>query len=417
LTAERPSYSILFRNRSFTSLWLSQVVSQSGDAVFDVALLWLVLVTTGSTALVGITQAAVLLPGVIASPIAGVYADRLNRRNLMIASNIAQGLVTTVIAILYVTGTLNFPLLILLVLVLYSATQYFAAANTAIIPRIVSRENLGAANGLFMLSTSANQLASYAAGGIVLATVGAGASITYDSLTFFIAAAMLTLVAKSYGQISANGAAHGGPQKGKSGFWKEFREGLSYVRRSRVFIELIVFGFLVNFFSGGLTVLFAPYVKIWIHGGALIYGFTLAAFALGMIGGSIAIGKVNFRGYVGKLLFLGVAVEGVLMALAGLITSIPPALVIVSTIGVIGAVVNLPIQVLVQTQVPGEILGRAVTVMKSLLVLAPTIAAVLFGFLAGVTSIGSLFVGSGVALTLVTLMLYLPFSRLRRAKY
>ena len=417
MAAEHPSYSTLFRNRSFSSLWVSQVVSQSGDAVFDVALLWLVLVTTGSTTLVGITQAAVLLPGVFASPIAGVYADRLNRRNLMIASNVAQGVVTAAVSLLYVTSELNFSLLVLLVLVLYTGTQFFTAANTAIIPRVVSKENLGAANGLFMLSTSANQLASYTAGGIVLATVGAGASITYDSLTFFFAAAMLTLVAKSYGQTKVNGAVQGKPQQDESGFWKEFREGLSYVRQSRVFLELIVFGFLVNFFSGGVTVLFAPYVKVWIHGGAMIYGFTLAASALGMIAGSIAIGKVNFRGYVGKLLFLGVAIAGVLMILAGLVTSIPPALIIVSLVGIVSAVINLPIQVLVQTQVPGEILGRAGTVMRSLLAAAPVIAAVLFGFLASVTTIGVLFMGAGAALMLVTLLLYIPFSKLRCAKY
>jgi MFS family permease len=417
LTAEHPSYSTLFRNRSFSSLWVSQVVSQSGDAVFDVALLWLVLVTTGSTTLVGITQAAVLLPSVFASPIAGVYADRLNRRNLMIASNVAQGVVTAAVSLLYVTSELNFSLLVLMVLVLYTGTQFFTAANTAIIPRIVSKENLGAANGLFMLSTSANQLASYTAGGIVLATVGAGASITYDSLTFFFAAAMLTLVAKSYGQTRVGGAVQGKPQQGESGFWKEFREGLSYVRQTRVFLELIVFGFLVNFFSGGATVLFAPYVKVWIHGGALIYGLTLAASALGMIAGSIAIGKVNFRGYVGKLLFLGVAVFGVLMILAGLVTSIPPALIIVSLMGIVNAVINLPIQVLIQTQVPGEILGRAGTVMRSLLSAAPVIAAVLFGFLASVTTIGVLFIGAGAALMLVTLLLYIPFSKLSRVKY
>jgi MFS family permease len=392
-------------------------VSQSGDAVFDVALLWLVLVTTGSTALVGITQAAVLLPGVFASPIAGVYADRLNRRNLMIASNVAQGVVTAVISLLYVTTTLNFPLLVFLVLALYTGTQFFTAANTAIIPRIVSKENLGAANGLFMLSASANQLASYTAGGIVLATVGAGTSITYDSLTFFFAAAMLTLVAKSYGQTSVDGAVQGKPQQGEGGFWKEFGEGLSYVRQNRVFLELIVFGFMVNFFGGGITVLFAPYVKFWIHGGALVYGFTLAAFALGMIVGSIAIGKVNFRGYVGKLLFLGVTVDGALIMLVGLVTSIPFALIVFLLSGFVGAVINLPIQVLIQTQVPGEILGRTGTVMRSLLVVSPIIAAVLFGFLASVTSIGLLFEASGAALVLGTLLLYIPFSKLRHAKY
>jgi MFS family permease len=417
LTAGQPSYSTLLRNRSFSALWVSQLVSQSGDAVFDVALLWLVLVTTGSTALVGVTQAAVLLPSVLASPVAGVYADRLNRRNLMIASNLTQGAVTAVISLFYLSGALSFPSLIFLVLVLYTGTQFFSAANTAIIPRIVGKENLGAANGLFMLSASANQLASYSVGGIVLATVGAGASITYDSLTFFFAAAMLMLVTKTYGQPRGASAVRETPRSGEKGFWREFREGFHYVRQSRVFLELIVFGVLVNFFGAGLAVLMAPYVKVWIHGGASVYGFTLASFALGTIVGSLAIGKVNFRGYLGRLLFIGVAVTGALVILAGLVTSIPSAFVIFSLLGAMLAVINLPINVLVQTQVPGEILGRAATVMRSLLVASQPVAAVVFGFLAGVTAIGPLFVYLGFALMIVASLLFIPFVELRRARY
>ena len=84
---------------------------------------------------------------------------------------------------------------------------------------------------------------------------------------------------------------------------------------------------------------------------------------------------------------------------------------------VILAVINLPINVLVQTQVSGEILGRAATVMKSLLVASQPIAAVLFGYLAGVASIGPLFIDVGIALIAVTSLLYIPFAELRRAKY
>ena len=71
----------------------------------------------------------------------------------------------------------------------------------------------------------------------------------------------------------------------------------------------------------------------------------------------------------------------------------------------------------VQTQVSGEILGRAATVMKSLLVASQPIAAVLFGYLAGVASIGPLFIDVGIALIAVTSLLYIPFAELRRAKY
>ncbi len=408
-----PSYRSLLKNRPFSYLWVGQLVSQSGDAVFDVALLWLVLATTGSTALVGLTQAAVLLPTVFASPVAGVYADRINRRNVMMLSNLAQGAVTAVVSILYVTGTLNFPFLILLVLLLYTGAQFYRAANSAIIPRIVSRENLGAANGLFSLSSSANQLVGYAIGGIIILALGLAVPITYDSLTFFFAMAMLALIAKSYGQPNP-AAPTAAPRQG---FWMDFREGLGYVRRSRIFLQLVFFGLLINFFGGALIALLAPYAKIWLHGDASTYGFILSSFALGTIAGSILIGRVNFRGYVGRLLFIGAIITGFLFTLAGLLTSIPIVLLVFLIMGATLACVNVPINALVQTQVPGELLGRATMVLVSLLSAAQPIAAVLAGTLAALTSIGSVMVGSGIAIVVLSLVLYPLFTELRRASY
>lgn len=85
------------------------MVSQSGDGIFEIALGWLVLITTGSPLLVGITLAAVLSPTVLVGPAAGVYADRLNRRNLMIMSSIFQGLITAVISVMVMAAVLYFP--------------------------------------------------------------------------------------------------------------------------------------------------------------------------------------------------------------------------------------------------------------------------------------------------------------------
>jgi len=410
----RPSYISLLKNRAFSYLWVGQLVSQSGDAVFDVALLWLVLATTGSTALVGLTQAAVLVPIVLASPVAGVYADRTNRRNLMIVSSVIQGIITAAFSVLYLTNSLNFSLLILLVLLLYTGAQFYRAANSAIIPRIVTREDLGAANGLFALSQSANQLVGYTAGGIIILALGVTVPITYDSLTFFFAAAVLTLISKSYGQPRPPSP---GSTADRPRFWDDFREGLHYLRQSMVFLQLVFFGLLINFFGGALVALLAPYAKLSLHGDASTYGFLLSSFALGTITGSILIGKVNFRHYVGRLLFFGAAVFGALFALIGLVTSVPAALTVFFAMGMTLACVNIPISTLVQTQIPGELLGRATTALGALLSAAQPIAAVLAGTLAGLTSIGSVFLGSGVAVVVLSFGLYPFFEKLRRASY
>ncbi|MDG7009128.1 MAG: MFS transporter [Nitrososphaerota archaeon] len=409
----KPSYGALFRNRSFSYLWVGQLISQSGDAVFDVALLWLVLVTTGSTALVGLTQAAVLLPAVLVSPFAGVYADRTNRRTVMVVSSLFQGIVTLAVSLLYAADSLDFSFLILLVLLLYAGAQFYRAASGAIIPSIVSRENLGAANGLFSLSQSFNQLLGYSIGGIVILALGPEVPITYDSLTFFVAALMMLLIAKSYGMPRADPTS----SAGKSSFTRDFKEGMGFVRRSRIFLQLIFFGLVINFFASALTALLAPYAKFWVHGDASTYGFLSAAFALGMIVGSVLVGRVNFRSYVGKLLFFGVMAFGALFALVGFVTTVPVALALFAAMGVVLAVVNVPINALVQTQVPNEMLGRAGTALTASLTAAQPIASVLAGVLAAFFSIGSVIIACGVAVGAVAVVLFPFFRELRDARY
>src|SRR6266852_8180299 len=104
---EKPSYRRVLSNRSFSFLWISQLVSQSGDFIFDVAALWLVLQLTGDTLKVGVAVAFVLLPAVVVGPFAGVYIDRFNRRDIMIAGNIFQAFAAIVIAASYSLGFLN----------------------------------------------------------------------------------------------------------------------------------------------------------------------------------------------------------------------------------------------------------------------------------------------------------------------
>ena len=408
-----PSYATLLRNHSFSYLWVGQLISQSGDAVFDIALLWLVLVTTGSTALVGLTQAAVLIPAVLVSPFAGVYADRTNRRTVMVVSNLFQGIITLIVSVLYASSSLGFSVLVLLVLLLYSGAQFYRAASNAIIPSVVSKENIGTANGLLSLSQSFNQLLGYSVGGVVILALGAEVPITYDSITFFIAAALMMLIAKSYGVPKKSQAS----SSERSSFARDFKEGMGFMRRSKIFLELIFFGLIINFFGSTLTVLLAPYAKLWVHGDASTYGFLAATFSLGTIVGSALVGKVDFRNYVGKLLFFGVMAFGVLLALAGFVTTAPTALVLFTGMGVILAVVNVPINALVQTQVPNEMLGRAGTALTASLTAAQPVASIFAGVLAAFFSIGSVIIASGVGVAAVAAALYPLFKELRDARY
>lgn len=445
---KRPSYlKILSSNRALRALWIGQVVSNSGDSVFDLAVLWLVLIKTNSLLLVGLTQAAILLPTVFVRPVAGVYADRLNRRDIMLLSNIVEGIITAAISLSYFLGMLKFfPLVIILVVLLFSAYQFFNAAVNAILPRLVEISDLGAANSLFSLSTTANQLTSYTFGGIIVAVVGVLAPITYDSFSFFFAAIMITFIAKSYGKVgdrvsfASKSPASGhsdnpsssigvelNPSKEqqkdsespmKTNFRREFVEGLRYIKSNTILVELIVIALVVNCVGGGISALTAPYSAEWLHGNASTYGFVLASTSLGILAGTFVVGKLNFRSYVGKLFFSGLLSAGITLALIGLSRNTLISVGLFFIFGVTIQMANLPLFAFIQARIPNEILGRATSSFAALLAITQPIGAAVSGQLATLlSSVGLLFTMYGILVAVTISLGYFAFKEIREAAY
>jgi len=194
-------------------------------------------------------------------------------------------------------------------------------------------------------------------------------------------------------------------------------EGLKYIRGSRFLLELVVVGVFLNFFGTGVFALLAPYSRDVIHGNAGTYGILLAIFSLGIILGSIFVGKIDSRKYVGKLLFLGViAVGGLTVALA-FTTVAWLALGIAFGVGFFNAIVNIPLSVLIQAKIPGELLGRVATSLGALITLSQPISAATAGGVAGSLSIGETFLIYGFFMVLVSAATYFLFGELRNATY
>jgi DHA3 family macrolide efflux protein-like MFS transporter len=412
----KPSYRRVLSNRSFSLLWISQLVSQSGDFIFDVAALWLVLQLTGDTLKVGLAVAFVLLPAVVVGPFAGVYVDRFNRRDIMIAGNIFQAAAAIVIAGTYSIGLLNFPALLILLFVLNAGAQFVRPAVTAVVPSVTGKEDLGAANGLFSLTSSINQVAGYGIGGVIVLLFGPTLPILYDALTFVFAGLIVSMIARSRCAIPNNFSTSGGSQT-QSSFKQKFLEGLKYVRGSRFLLELVVVGVLLNFFGTGIFALLAPYSRDIIRGNAGTYGLLLAMFSLGVILGSIFVGKIDSRKYVGKLLFLGVTAVGALTVALAFTTVAWLALGIAFGVGFFNAIVNIPLSVLVQAKIPGELLGRVATTLGALITLSQPISAATAGAVAGSISIGQTFLIYGSFMVFISAATYIIFGELRNASY
>lgn len=409
--AARPSYRRALRNRPFFFLFTSQLVSQSGDFIFSVALIWLVLALTGSAFAVGLMLAGLILPGVVLGPFLGVYVDRWDRKRLLVATNLLQGTVVAVLSGFVLLGQDSVPYLFGIVLLLGAGASVVRAATTAYVPELVPVGDLPPANGLLSFSGSLNQIVGLSLGGVFVAIAGVEVPIEYDALTFFAAAALLLLIRGATPAAEPPAARKGG------GFRAELAEGFAFIRGQRFMIELIVIGIVLNFFGNGTFALLAPYSLKVLHGNAATYGLLGAAVAVGSLVGGVAIGRADMRAAAGKYLFGGGIGIGVTILGLGWANVLPDALVLLVGLGVTIAVTNVPISVVMQAKVPSRMLGRVGSTFGALIVATSPLGPLWAGWTAQTWSIGIVFVISGAVFVAVLAAGALLMSSLRTVTY
>lgn len=179
-------------NPNFRRLWIGRVISQTGDWFNSVALFTLLLRLTGTGEAVGLILIIKLLPSFFAGPIAGVVADRFNRKTTMIATDILRGLV--VLAFLFIQQPEQVWIAYVLILAEAVLATFFEPAQSAAVPTIVSKEQLISANALSGATWSVTLALGSALGGLVTDSFGITAAFAIDAVTFFVSAAYIATV-------------------------------------------------------------------------------------------------------------------------------------------------------------------------------------------------------------------------------
>jgi len=183
---------LLGSNRNFRHLFIAQLISQTGDWFNSVALFTLLLQLTGSSEAVALVLIIKLLPTFFAGPLAGVVADRFNRKTIMIVADVVCGCV--VLGFLFIDKPNQVWLVYLLAAAEILSASFFDPAKSAAIPSLVSQEELISANALSAASWSITLALGAALGGLVTASFGRNAAFGIDSLSFFVSAAFISTV-------------------------------------------------------------------------------------------------------------------------------------------------------------------------------------------------------------------------------
>ena len=272
------AYGQLIReNANFRLLWLGQIVSLFGDWFNLIASAALVATLTESGFAVGGLFMVRMLAPFLASPIAGVVADRFNRKRVLFWTDILRGV--TVFGFLLVRDANWVWLVYTLTAVQLGISGFFFTSRTAILPDIVEPRGVGTANAITSATWSTMLAVGAAAGGLVAGTLGIPAAFVIDGLTFFLSAAFISRISMDFSPQSHD------RDRTVAAVLSEYSAGLRWLRRSPDMLLIALHKSMLMLFFGSTfqVVLVAIAEKIFAvgEGGSLGVGLLLAMVGIG----------------------------------------------------------------------------------------------------------------------------------------
>lgn len=337
----------VFRNKSFTNIWLAQLVSSMGSALTTLAASVLVYRETGSALSVGLMLIATTAPTVLIGLFAGVFVDRYDRKWIMLGADLLRG-----VLILLIPFLIRFDLswLYIIVALTSAVTQFFDSAHASVLPEVASDEELSSANALMSISSVGSQMLGFAAAGLIVSNFPVEWAFYLDAATFAISSLFIwftripSMPAIETTSLRAIG--------------ENLKEGLQVVRNTPILRSLFLVAVPVFMNFGLNNTLLLPFALKELNGTEFEFGLQQAAEAVGIAIGSLFMARFADRIREGQWL----ALSYLLMALASIwysyATQIALGIFLIGLIGVVNAPSFIGRQLVIQRSTPREMRGR-----------------------------------------------------------
>lgn len=381
-----------------TALFLgSQALSLLGSSLVQYALLWQVTLQTRSSVMMTLYIVAGFLPTFLLSPFAGVWADRYDRRKLIVLADAMIALVTLALAVGFTLRGTELWLFFLAAAVRSVGTAVQQPAVGALLPQLVPEDQLMRVNGIQGTLHSVNMLAAPALAGFLMSVAPLQVLFYVDVVTAALAIALLTLFVRVEARPRAP------VQEGASQL-RELHDGFRYIRGHAHLVPF--FGYL-----GFILVLITPAAFLTPLQTARSFGsevWRLTAiemvFSVGMMLGGTALSVRSGSGNRMRTMVASNLMMGACTVALGVVPSFGVYLAVMGLFGVALPFYNTPATVMLQERVEPAYLGRVISVMTMLSTALMPLSMLLFGPLAEVVSIERLLQVTGVLVLLLGLL-------------
>ena len=378
----------LLGNVRFRRLWAGQGISFVGDAISMVALVVLVVEIAGSASAVGGVLVARLLP-TLASPFAGVLADRLDRRVILVASDLARAVL--VIGLVF---TRDLATIYVLVFLMGLARTFFNPTIRAAFPSVVGEGDLTRANALISGTFSTSIMVGPALGGLLVATIGVDAAFMVDAVTYLVSAVLLYRIHLPLPR----------QEDAEEGLMRELRSGFDYLVGARVPLAIVVGAFLTILTINATVPAEVFLAKETFGAGDVGYGLLVSLWGGGMVLGSALMAILNDRVNSLSLYLLGIFGGALALVGTGLSPAFVFALIALTAEGVFTGIDNVTTDTILQERVPDAFLGRVFSVRFLSYSVGEALAYPLGGLLVDTNGPRFTYVLAGVATAIVGLL-------------
>ncbi|MCW6006280.1 MFS transporter [Micromonospora sp. CPCC 205371] len=348
-TGEPATPGSLWRNRGFNAFWASQILSVLGDTFTHLAVPLLVLDATGSVATAGLLTGIAGTTAVIAGVFAGVLVDRMNRRMLLIVSDIARMLLFAVIPIVWLAPHPPIWLLFVVLPLASAVGMVFQVAAVTAVRSLVPTSKLTQANGRLYAGTALASVAGPALAGAVSGWIGPAGAIAVDAGSFGLSAALLLLV-----RLPARVLAEGGRTRP----WDDLLAGARFLLRHPVLRPLTALLTAFILLTYGIDDVVIYHLRHGLQQPDGTIGLVLTVGAAGTVTGSLAVPWLRRRlgfgaCWTGAVALCGVAIAA--LSLTGRVAEVGALMVVYFGCLSIGGICSMTLR---QEVTPEHLLGR-----------------------------------------------------------
>jgi MFS family permease len=358
------------RHRNFRLLFFGTSLSQMGDFIQAMAQSWLVWTLTGSPFLLGVVGFCQALPRLLLGAVGGAIVDRVERRRLLLSTQISAMAQAFIFWSLVYFETIQFWHVIVLVLFLGTVNTVNQTARHSLINNLVPREDL--MNAIALNSSMANlaKIIGPSIGGVLISMIGVAGCLFVNAVSFLTIIATLVVMEIPTLRVKT---------KDEAPFWQEVTDGYQFLRGQRRLFSIILLTYGVALVGTPYTRFLPVFATDVLHAGPSTFGLLLAAPGIGAVISGVGIASLTRLRRRTHFVAMSVYAFSLFLILFSFSRSLPLSMLFLMLVGASNIAIRAVANTVVQTETPPELLGRMLS---------------LFFMDKGLWSFGTLFIGS-----------------------